>query len=119
MSAAVPPPGTTTIASATSAMTAMLRASGMPSKSSAAPARRNGSRVFDDDAFEDVGDLLAGVDRVFEAVEDVLPADHDHRVDPVLEQGGERLPRYPVTFVLQAVDLDEVMGELAAEAAQA
>src|SRR5215208_484248 len=40
------------------------------------------SRVFDDDALEDVGHVLGGVDGVLEPLEDVLPADHDHGVDP-------------------------------------
>src|SRR3954453_5027676 len=44
------------------------------------------SGVLDDDALEDVRSRLAGVDRVLEPLEDVLPADHEHRVDPSLEQ---------------------------------
>src|SRR5689334_9904743 len=42
--------------------------------------------VLDDDALEHVGDALGGVDGVLEPVEDVLPADDHHRVDPRLEQ---------------------------------
>ncbi len=41
-------------------------------------------------------------------LEDVLPADHDHRVDPALEQRGDRLPGEPVALVLEPVDLDPV-----------
>src|SRR4051794_21724077 len=44
------------------------------------------SGVLDDDALEDVRRVLGGVDRGLEALEDVLPADDDHRVDAVVEQ---------------------------------
>src|SRR3954452_12027674 len=47
--------------------------------------------VLDDDALERVRHVLAGVDGLFEALEDVLPADHDHRVDPVVEQRRDRV----------------------------
>jgi len=46
------------------------------------------SGVLDDDALEDVGDRLGRIDRALEALVDVLPADHDHRVDAALEQRG-------------------------------
>ena len=39
----------------------------------------------------DVGHVLGRVDRFLEALEDVLPADDDHRVDAVVEQRGEGL----------------------------
>src|SRR4051812_23423106 len=47
----------------------------MMSLLTAAPA----SRVLDDYSLENVRDGLAGVDRVLQALVDVLPADHDHR----------------------------------------
>ena len=53
---------------------------------------------------------LAGVDRLLEALEDVLPADHHHRVDPAGEQRHERLAADPVALVLEPVHLDEVRG---------
>ena len=40
--------------------------------------------VLDYSAFEDVRDLLSGVDRGLEARIDVLPAHHDHGVDPAV-----------------------------------
>src|SRR5689334_4653019 len=46
------------------------------------PLMANELRVLDDDALEDERDPFGGVDRVLEQLEDVLPADHDHRVDP-------------------------------------
>ena len=61
---------------------------------------------------EDVGDLLGRVDRLLEPLEDVLPADHDHRVDAALEQRGERLALDPVAVVLEPVDLDDVKCEM-------
>src|SRR3954453_13632625 len=64
------------------------------------------SRVLDDDALEDVRDRLAGVDRVLEPLVDVLPADHDHRVDPVVEKGRHRPASYPGPRVFEPVHLD-------------
>src|SRR2546421_165645 len=71
------------------------------------------SRVLDDDALEDVGHLLGGVDRRLQALEEVLPADHDHRVDAVVEEGSHRLAAHPVAVVLQPVDLDGVVRDVA------
>src|SRR5829696_1161069 len=68
------------------------------------------SGVLDDDALEDVRRALSGVDRVLEALEDVLPPDHEHRVDAPFEQPRERLADHAVTLVLEPVDLD---GEVA------
>src|SRR5215217_5552909 len=70
------------------------------------------SGVLDDDALEDVRGRLAGVDCVLEPLEDVLPVDHEHRVDPPLEQRGERLADHPVTLVLEPVDLDRVVADV-------
>src|SRR3954465_875229 len=64
------------------------------------------SAVLDDDALERVRHMLAGVDGLFEALEDVLPADHDHRVDPVVEQRRDRVAARAVAVVLEPVDLD-------------
>src|SRR5215210_5408605 len=75
-------------------------------------------RVLDDDALEDVGHVLGGVDRLLEALEDVLPADHDHWVDTRVEQGRNRLADDPVAIVLEPVQLDRVVRDVA-EAAQA
>src|SRR3954451_14907558 len=71
------------------------------------------SGVLDDDALEHVGDALACVDRILDALEDVLPADDHHRVDPALEQRGNRLTHDPIAVVLQAVDLDRVVVDVA------
>src|SRR3954471_20906157 len=71
------------------------------------------SGVLDDDALEDVGDRLGRVDRALEALVDVLPADHDHRVDATLEQRRHGLARDPVAVVLEPVDLDRVVRHVA------
>src|SRR4051812_29542717 len=77
-----------------------------------------GSGVLDHDALERVRHVLAGVDGFFEALEDVLPADHDHRVDAVVEQRRDRVPARAVAVVLQAVDLDREVRQVL-EGAQA
>ena len=61
-------------------------------------------------------DRLAGVDRRLERLEDVLPADHDHRVDAAREQRGDAVALQAVALVLQAMDLDQVRAELGARA---
>src|SRR4051812_30197924 len=71
------------------------------------------SGVLDDYSLENVRDRLAGVDRVLEALVDVLPADHDHRVDAVVEQRSHRLARHAVAVVLEPVDLDRVVRDVA------
>src|SRR5918992_1861252 len=73
--------------------------------------------VLDRDALEDVRHVLGGVDRLLEAFEDVLPPDHDHRVDAGVEQRGDRLTGDPVAVVLEPVDLHRVVREVP-EAAQ-
>ena len=51
-----------------------------------------GSGVLHDDVRDDVGGRLAGVERALEPFVDVLPADDDERVDPlVAEERRERL----------------------------
>src|SRR3954451_2386217 len=62
--------------------------------------------VLDHDALERVRHVLAGVDRLFEALEDVLPADHDHRIDAVVEQRRDRVAARAVAVVLETVALD-------------
>src|SRR3954451_6171303 len=61
------------------------------------------SGVLDDDALEDVRRLLRGVEGVLEPLEDVLPADDHHGVDPALEQRGQRFPDDAVALVLEPV----------------
>src|SRR3954454_20610983 len=69
--------------------------------------------VLDHHAFEDVGRSLRGVDGLLEALEDVLPADDHHRVDPPLEERGEGLADLAVSVVLEPVDLDREVADVA------
>src|SRR3954467_4492039 len=67
-------------------------------------------RVLDEHVADAVRSRLAGVDRILERLVDVLPADHDHRVDPaVLEQAGARGARDVVAAVLDRLDLDDAL----------
>src|SRR3954467_2655695 len=62
-------------------------------------------RVLDEHVADAVRSRLAGVDRVLERLVDVLPADHDHRVDPiVLEEARPGCARDVVRFVLDLLD---------------
>src|SRR3954447_4382893 len=70
------------------------------------------SGVLDDDALEDVGDALRRVDRRLEPLEDVLPADHDHRVDAAVEERRHGLAHDAVAVVLEPVDLDGVVRDV-------
>ena len=47
------------------------------------------SGVLDGDPTQHVGHAVAGVDSVLDPLEDVLPANHHHRVDTALEESGE------------------------------
>src|SRR5829696_2645431 len=67
--------------------------------------------VLDDDAFEDVRHMLRGVDRLLQALEDVLPTDHNHGVDPIVEQGCDGFADDAVPVVLEAVDLNGVVSD--------
>src|SRR3954452_17882536 len=71
------------------------------------------SGVLQDDGLEHVGAQLRGVDAALEALVDVLPADHGHRVDAVVEQRRHRLAGHAVAVVLQSVDLDRVVRDVA------
>ena len=81
-----------------------------------ASARRARRALLERDALEHVRDRLARVDGGLERLEDVLPADHDHRVDAAREQRGDAVALQAVALVLQAVDLDQVRAELGARA---
>ena len=60
------------------------------------------------DPLEHVRDRLARIDGGLERLEDVLPADHDHRVDAAGEQRGHGVALQTIAVVLQAMDLDQV-----------
>src|SRR3954470_12724887 len=75
---------------ASAVATTITRTTSLPTLRASSASFRWASRVLDHDVLEDVRDRLRRVDGILEAVVDVLPADHHHRVDPVLEEGGER-----------------------------
>src|SRR3954470_11395136 len=70
------------------------------------------SGVLDDDALERVRHVLRGVDRLLQPLEDVLPADDDHRVDPAVEQRRDGVAHDAVAVVLEPVDLDGVVAQV-------
>ena len=71
---------------------------------------RSALRVLDEDVADAVRGRLARVDRVLERLVDVLPADHDHRVDPVvLEEARARGARDLVASVLDLLDRDHAL----------
>ena len=61
--------------------------------------------MLDDDAFEQVGDVLAAVGRGFEEVEDLLPLDDGDRVALVVEQLDDRVLVAAIGLVLELLDL--------------
>src|SRR5258705_12280567 len=85
----------------------------MKSKASATPmsamtARRLASirsGVLDDDALEDVGDVLAAIGGLFEEVQDLLPFHDDDGVLFILEQRRHGGLMGAVRLVLEAVGL--------------
>ena len=66
------------------------------------------------DPLEHVRDRLTRVHGGLQRLEDVLPADHDHRVDAPREQRGDAVALQAVALVLQAVDLDQVRAQVLA-----
>src|SRR6185503_14162790 len=69
------------------------------------------SGVLDGDPLDDVGDVLALVDRGLEVPVDVLPLDDLDRVAAPGEEVGDRIAREQVALVLEAMDLDPVLLE--------
>src|SRR3954451_7738159 len=93
---------------ASAVTTTITRTMSLSTSRSPGAAPAGASRVLDHDVLEDVRDGLRGVDGSLEAIVDVLPANHDHRVDPVLEQAGQRLAHEAIALVLQPVQLGGV-----------
>ena len=65
--------------------------------------RRSG--VLDDQAFDDVRDILAAIRRTLEDVENFLPLQHEDGIRLVREQSADGRLVNAVRFVLQTVDL--------------
>ena len=47
-----------------------------------------GSAVLDDDAFDDVGDVLAAIGGLLEEIERLLPLDDDDRIGLLVEEAA-------------------------------
>src|SRR5436190_1101695 len=69
------------------------------------------SGVLDDDAFEDVGDVLAAIRGLLEEVQDLLPLDDDDGVLLVLEEGRDGGLVSAVRLVFETIDLDGALGD--------
>src|SRR5207248_1247345 len=85
-----------------------------PGRSSRTSLNANGraqlSGVLDEDVADAMRGRLARVDGVFERLVDVLPADHDHRVDPVVaEEARARRARDGVGLVLELLDAEDLV----------
>src|SRR3954470_16320300 len=87
-------------------------ASAVPTTMTMMMSELTSSAVLDDYALDDLGGRLGRVDRLLEHREHVLPADYDHRVDPVGEERGDGVTGDPVAVVLEPVDLDPVLVEV-------
>ena len=59
--------------------------------------------MFEDDAFDDVGDVLAPIRRVLERVVDFLPLENEQRIGGAAEEIGERGAKNLVADVLEGV----------------
>src|SRR5919201_104632 len=73
-----------------------------------------GSGVLDDDALEDVGDVLAAIRRVFEKIQDLFPLDNRNGIPLFFEEPADRGLMCAVGFVLQTVDFYGALGDAAA-----
>jgi hypothetical protein len=66
------------------------------------------SRRLDGDPTQQMRHAVARVDPILDPLEDVLPADHHHRVHPAVEQRRQALAEQPVALVLEPLDLAQV-----------
>src|SRR5580704_11159675 len=66
------------------------------------------SGILDGDALDDVGDVLAAVQRGLEEGVQILELDHLEHLEAAVEELSDRLPGDAVPEVLQAMDLDPV-----------
>src|SRR4051812_13372203 len=93
--------------------TTITKTMSLPTPPAVPACLRRPSRVLDHDVLEDVRHGLRRVDRRLEAVVDVLPADHDHRVDAVLEERCQGLAHQAVALVLEPVQLNREVVDVA------
>src|SRR5581483_5089970 len=67
------------------------------------------SAVLDQDRFEHVGGVLAGVDRLLELLVQLFPADDRDRVLAGTKEAGDGVADDPVALVLELAQLDELL----------
>src|SRR6266481_1568941 len=72
-------------------------------------AGHRGSGALEDDAFDDVGDVLALIDGGLDDSENLLPLDDLDGVRFFVKELGDERAAEAVTFVFVAVDLDAVL----------
>src|SRR5215217_6335998 len=78
---------------------------------------RAGSTILEVDAFQDVGDILSAIGRVFEQPVELSPAHACYQrrdVGRAIVENGQRFVEDVVSLVLEAVDLDDVAADLIA-----
>ena len=67
------------------------------------------SRVFEDNALDNAGDVLAAIGDFFEDLVDLLPLDEAFDVGFIFEETCEAVSSRRSAFIFQAVDLDAVL----------
>src|SRR6266542_2987499 len=85
-------------------MKSKARATAM-SRTTVAMSMGGGSGVLEDDALDDVRDVLSPIGRILDEVDDLLPLHHGERVVPSLEELRHRTARERVRLVLEDVHL--------------
>src|SRR6185436_9214099 len=69
------------------------------------------SRVLDDHALDNVGDVLAAVDGGFEFLVNVLPLEHFQWIAALVEQGRDRAVINIITFIFETVQFHQPLGD--------
>src|SRR5512135_3731416 len=67
------------------------------------------SCMFEDDAFEDIGDVFGAIRGVFEELVNVFPLDDVDRIVLIVDEPAEGVAVLPVDAVFQPVHLDAVL----------
>ncbi len=69
-------------------------------------------RVLDDDSLDELRDVFAVIDRLFEQGVDVLPLEDFDRLCPVVEQAGDGRAADPIALVLDPMDFDDKLVDI-------
>ena len=65
--------------------------------------------MFDDHAFDDVGDIFAAIDGVFEFLVHVFPLNHFQWIAILVEESANRTLINIIAFILQPVQLNQAL----------